>query len=67
MRQITLRLAEITLLRRALLIYARKYQDLMVASKEKWEKEDLAKMIKASDNLSERLLLETVPTKHDNP
>jgi len=61
MRQITLRLAEITLLRRALAIYERTYQDLAAKSTPQLEKDDLIGMVKAAEKLAHRLLHETKP------
>ena len=59
--RIELRPSEITLLRRALAIYDRFYQDLMVKSEPQWEKDDLKKRIEASEQLSERLLKDVRP------
>jgi len=56
---IDLRPSEITLLRRALAIYGRFYQDLMAKSEPQWEKDDLKKMIAAAELVSERLFTET--------
>lgn len=53
---IDLRPAELILLRRALKIYSRTYQDLAVKSKPQWEKDDLQGMAKAADQLFDRLL-----------
>lgn len=58
---IDLRPSEITLLRRALTIYGRFYQDLMVKSQPQWEKDELRLKIKASENLSDRLMKDVHP------
>ena len=59
--RIELRPSEITLLRRALAIYGRFYQDLIVKSEPQWEKDELRLKIKASEDVSERLMHDVKP------
>lgn len=59
--RIELRPSEITLLRRALAHSARFYQDLLPKSTPQWEKDDLRQKIKATEQLSNRLLQDVKP------
>lgn len=61
LHRIELRPSEIILLRRALAIYAKTYQQLKVDSKPQWEKDDMERMIGAADRLSERLIHDVRP------
>jgi len=55
-RVVDLSTSEINLLRRALRIYAKAYQEMMQKTKVQWEKEENARYIEAADALSEKLL-----------
>lgn len=54
---------EIVLLRRALAIYARFYQDLRAKSARQWEKDELKTMERAAENLSYRLKTDIAPAE----
>lgn len=60
---IKLRSAELVLLRRALKIYAKTYQELKSKSDPQWEKKDLQQMSDAANQLHERLLHNIQPIK----
>lgn len=55
-RVIPLSTSEITLLRRALLIYAKAYEEMKSKTKVQWEREENDRYVKAADDLSDKLL-----------
>lgn len=58
---IELNSGELTMLRRALRMYAKQYQEMKLQSKEQWEKDDLQGYIDASDRLGARLIHDLKP------
>lgn len=60
--RIELRPGEITIIRQALAIYSQFYKDLIVKSEPQWEKDELWLKIKASEDISNRLMHDVKPS-----
>lgn len=67
-RVVPLTSSEIALLRRALLIYAKAYEEMRSKTKVQWEKEENARYVQAADALSDKLLKQSklVPKGESN-